>query len=718
MTVAEQATSFVSALFATAPTDALVEIRSVSSNGPSSSTFVEPGDDSYPTLEHLKEPSTDWYFGIGIRNRRKDLVGCSFVWADLDGKSPDQVHAAGPLLPEPSLVVSSGHGTHIYWVLRHMIEPERAARLAQLAALALDGDRSVPEPRRVMRLPGSTNRKRGDGVACEVVQDSTARYDPSHLEEWLLARYAYRFWEEGRRNAILLGLSATTARAGWTDERLESCVRAVCSMRGDTEVSNRVFSAIETLRKHSAGMAVSAQALREAAGSDFKPLIESLGITDHDGDVLKDGELIGHTVSLERDLVRHFAALSTWAFSDGVVQRWLANRWVPSTEPELRSFIFHEMSSMRVILSGDEQDLPVTARLAASVTSIVVGSLATTPLPPMRPSLLPLSNGVLDLDTLELLPHAPANANRWLLPDAYDPDATCPSWTQFLEEAAGEDAEWLREWVGYCLRDGNHRERMAWLYGPTGTGKSTFIKTLNRMFGDAAAAVPVDRMNEYAVAALAGKRLAVCTEISNSLLRTVTLKQLVSGDPTPARHPYGRPFDMEFTGKFMFASNVLPPVDQGEGLWRRLVIVAFRNQPSAPDPTLGDRLAAEIPGILNWAVVGMQRLAGYGREWLVPSHIQSSVEEYRDSADLFTQFFQEEMVVDPDAEVLAKEVYVRYIFWMKEHGHTPEPMGPIFWSALRDLGLVACPPRRVAGRLVRSWRGASLVADAFSSREE
>src|SRR6185437_6463239 len=136
-------------------------------------------------------------------------------------------------------------------------------------------------------------------------------------------------------------------------------------------------------------------------------------------------------------------------------------------------------------------------------------------------------------------------------------------------------ASFIQEFAGYCLRQGNPFERMLWLYGPSGTGKSTVVKTLLRLFGDAGVAVNIDRITEYTVASMAAARVAVCTEMSPSMLKTISLKALVSGDPVQGRHPYGRPFDVSYRGKFICASNSLPPVDEGEGLWRRLALVPF-----------------------------------------------------------------------------------------------------------------------------------------------
>lgn len=710
MVVAEQTETFISALFRTAEAGACVEIRNV----PGKSVFVDPHAGDAIQLEDIQYG--DWYFGTTVRSHRGEIVGGTLIWCDVES-SLENVEDAGPLVPEPSAIVSSGRGTHMYWVLDHMVEPLTVVRISQLAQLAFDGDPKVCEPRRVMRLPGSFNRKYDNAeLQCQLLRESIAQYSPELIEESLVARLLFPVWQEGQRNSMLLGIAAVLARAEWDEDRVKSVVRLTCNLAGDdAEVANRISSAVTTLQKRTLGLAVSAQDLREALGEKFSKLIEALGISARNGDLVMDGETVGKMTTLERDMVNFLSASPDWSFYEGSPARWASNHWTVSTPEELITWSFNRLAKLRVVMNGDEAEFNITERLAHAVSRIVLGGLSSKLLDPMPSTYLPLANGVLDLDSGELLPHGPQNLNRWVLPHRYDPAATAPNWENFLAEAVPSEAEWLQQWAGYCLEDGNPFERLAWLYGPPGTGKSTFIKVLAHLFDEAVVAISADRVGEYTVASVASKRLAICTELSSSVLKTVVLKQLISGDPTTGRHPYGRPFDVVYSGKFMFASNVLPPVDQGEGLWRRLAIVGFNNKPRASDPLLARKLRAEMSGILNWAIEGRRQVAALGGSWELPQGVVSLVREYEQSSDLFTQFFQEELELVPDAEVPAKEIYARYTFWMRERGQVAEPFGAIFWHNLKLAGLTDGNIVRRGGRATRIWRGARLVADTFSA---
>lgn len=125
------------------------------------------------------------HFGPNPRRRRGGtgadvtLARCLFV--DIERVSADEaiarVTSAG--LPEPTAVVSSGGGMHIYW---RLVEPmtDLAVWTARQKALiaALGSDPVVHDPPRVMRLPGTLNHKYDPPRACEVVESNTEGRHP------------------------------------------------------------------------------------------------------------------------------------------------------------------------------------------------------------------------------------------------------------------------------------------------------------------------------------------------------------------------------------------------------------------------------------------------------------------------------------------------------------------------------------------------------------
>ena len=70
-------------------------------------------------------------------------------------------------MPEPTVVILSGHGVHAYW---RLVEP--MTNLAEWTAIQkrlidlLGSDKSIHDPPRIMRLPGFLNVKREPHVPC------------------------------------------------------------------------------------------------------------------------------------------------------------------------------------------------------------------------------------------------------------------------------------------------------------------------------------------------------------------------------------------------------------------------------------------------------------------------------------------------------------------------------------------------------------------------
>lgn len=84
---------------------------------------------------------------------------------DLDGvDSQQQYEAAAAWLPAPSFAVESSPGRyHVYWVLSERYnDGQRYSTLQRRIRQQFNGDKSVIDPTRVLRLPGSYNLKRSE----------------------------------------------------------------------------------------------------------------------------------------------------------------------------------------------------------------------------------------------------------------------------------------------------------------------------------------------------------------------------------------------------------------------------------------------------------------------------------------------------------------------------------------------------------------------------
>jgi phage/plasmid-associated DNA primase len=130
----------------------------------------------------------------GSSTRNKD--NCSEItvaYIDLDFRSIAEdepaVRSVADTFPvPPSIVVNSGGGLHLYWLLKEPLPAqeyrERLEALNKKLASILAGDAAATDVCRLMRLPGTTNSKYGSQRKVVVEKlDAAFRYDFDELEE-------------------------------------------------------------------------------------------------------------------------------------------------------------------------------------------------------------------------------------------------------------------------------------------------------------------------------------------------------------------------------------------------------------------------------------------------------------------------------------------------------------------------------------------------------
>jgi hypothetical protein len=101
------------------------------------------------------------------------------VVADFDATDVDTARAriAAAGMPEPTLLIDSGHGAHAYWRLAEPLPAKLWREWQKDLAALLGSDPSVHNEERILRLPGFTTHK-PPPAPCRVIECAAARtYD-------------------------------------------------------------------------------------------------------------------------------------------------------------------------------------------------------------------------------------------------------------------------------------------------------------------------------------------------------------------------------------------------------------------------------------------------------------------------------------------------------------------------------------------------------------
>lgn len=177
--------------------DGLIELRALPSKA---RDFFTPCDSEGIERFIRVNAGENLYFGVATRRTRGSgkLENCGLLhgpFADIDFKVTPEPEARALLerFPlKPSIVVNSGGGLHVYFLLREPLdlqtEAAKARSLLRRLALTLGGDLSSAELARVLRPPHTLNHKPEYGTPRPVLIETfnpDLRYNPSDLDDLL-----------------------------------------------------------------------------------------------------------------------------------------------------------------------------------------------------------------------------------------------------------------------------------------------------------------------------------------------------------------------------------------------------------------------------------------------------------------------------------------------------------------------------------------------------
>lgn len=297
-------------------------------------------------------------------------------------------------------------------------------------------------------------------------------------------------------------------------------------------------------------------------------------------------------------------------------------------------------------------------------------------------------NGYLDVDTMEFRPHDAAIAFRHVLPYDYDPAARAPAFEKMLHLVTGGDPDTIKvleEFLGYCLsNDTCWAQKALVLTGEGSNGKSTFVDTLKMLAGRKNfSSISMDKIDDqYSLATLDGKLFNIAEETSQKAFKNnSTFKNLATGGSFMVRMIYKEPYELTNRAKLILTCNALPDsTDQTYGFYRRLLIIPFSQVIEKTnkdyDPYMIDKLRAELSGIFNLAMLGYKRLVAQ-RGFTESERLKESLEEYRLENDTVLSWVMEHLVVHQnggfaDHFTPVGDLYAAYRDAMKATGRQAE----------------------------------------------
>lgn len=436
------------------------------------------------------------------------------------------------------------------------------------------------------------------------------------------------------------------------------------------------------------------------------------------------------------DRLRYVEEWKQWLWWDG-------RRWERTTVLQVKELAHQVIRGMlRSAADGEATDTDLAKWALKSEASARVDAMIEEGKPYLRakpeqfdrnPDLLTVANGTVDMRTMQLRAHDPADMITKLVDVPLVETGLSTRWADFLRVVfCGDDdlISYVQRAVGYSLTGHTSEHCLFFCYGDGANGKSTFMRALEIVSGEYTTTAQIDALLDHKgggeaaspnIAGLFGKRIAMAQEMpEGGRFDESRVKTITGGDTITARHLYGKLFEFRPTHTLWVTGNHKPKITGTDaGIWRRLRIVPFVASISAAQR----RDSREFEGIfqedksaiLEWVLLGayLWYQNGLGESQAVTQ----ATTAYRGEEDIIARFVQTMCVVGPGKRVGQADLYAAWKQWAEDEGERAAAFKSQRWLVynLTFRKLAVAQNRYVEGiGLVDHVRSNSYDEDAVS----
>lgn len=688
---------------------------------------------------------------------KTDMASGIMVWSDADPKVKElgsyeaaRAELEGELLPvlrqSASIIIDSGNGLQAFWRLAEPIAlPDGLdvfEALNRRVGAAFDGP-GTPNADRLMRLPGTINfpspdkLKKGypsepsrarlllaDGpiyTRAQVEALVEARALPQKLTEYLRKHPQARArWQGGTE-----GLADTSGSA--RDMSMVQMLRFGGFTFDEVRALLLTWPHGALHRSSNPDRDLERAWSRGAAGKNSeKPVSDSGG--EAAPIVSGEGASVAH--QSEDQLALEFAArYGTWfRWSPGL--DWMRNEGTHWTrDDERRRFsLARKVCRAAALSAGSTSKLARALSSAKTVAAVLTMSqtdervVVPAAVWDADPWLFNTPGGVVDLRSGRMVERSDGHYLTQLAAVAPDTTREAPTWMRFLTEVFLGDVEmieFVQRMLGYCLTGSTQEQKIFFWHGLGANGKSTLLDLFLWLLGTYAVKLPAVALMQTKIerhptelAQLRGRRLAVSSELEEGQFWAESrIKELTGDETMTARFMRQDFFSFRMTQKHVIAGNHKPRLRGGDAaMARRFVLVPFnaKFEGTGRDPRMAEKLRAEGPAILAWAVQGAMKWHDSGLR--IPGSVAHASAAYMSDFDDLRLWLSECCEVDPVDNTVsepASELYASFRGWKQDRGeHAPSQT---VWG--ERLGTVEGVRRYMSNGKVR-YRGVRLQLDA------
>lgn len=301
-------------------------------------------------------------------------------------------------------------------------------------------------------------------------------------------------------------------------------------------------------------------------------------------------------------------------------------------------------------------------------------------------NIINFQNGLLNITTMELLPHTPDELSTIQIPCNWVghplPTPVFDGFMNTLTSSNQGEILFVNQFGGVCISNvpGHRMKKAIFQIGKGNTGKTLLI-SLIQMFLGRENYISIDLREleaRFGAGTLYGKRLAGCSDMS--FIRVTELKAFkmcTGGDPIFVEFKGENGFTYRYRGILWFCANQLPKFsgDDGEWVYDRIAPLFCNNviPPEKRDKLLLEKMYAEREGIIYKFVMALKMVIANGYNYTEPESVIHARMMYRYENNTVIAFYHECMQEREDGKITdhctTGKVYDVYKAWCADNNH-------------------------------------------------
>jgi len=357
----------------------------------------------------------------------------------------------------------------------------------------------------------------------------------------------------------------------------------------------------------------------------------------------------------------------------------------------------------------------------------------------VKKSLINLLNGVLDLETGQLLPHDPKFYFTNYVDVKYNSEPKTPQKIiDFLiERAEAKDEKFINllEALAFPLIPDYRIHAAIMLVGETHRGKTTYLELLQRIYGkENASHLTMQQLSKAAqehpfiLTSLIDKTINIADDLPERPISDAGyFKQLTGESPILAEKKFvNGTISFVNRAKMYFSANKIPiAYENTDAFYSRWLIIEFNKPIENEIPqeiflkelTSEDELSNLLP-LLLW--IANQKLMK-NTKFTFSKTAEQNANIYAKHSNTAKLYCETRLKVNPEGKILKAAIFSNYLQWCEKHGYLEESEHS-FWHTLKttfaDQENVAERQRTIDGAIKRFYLGLEFAGEDEEVEEE